>query len=57
MNKKQRIRSDVKLAISQNPLGAGRDAAILKLRKKYGTGRLSTRAIDTVTRHVCYPEN
>ena len=57
MTKRQRIRHEVKLAISANPVGAARTADLLEIRQKYAPGRLSTRTIDTLTRHVCYPEN
>ena len=57
MTKKQRIRWEIDLAISANPVGAGRTADLLEIRQKYGIGRLSTRTIDAVTRHRSYPEN
>ena len=57
MTKKQRMRFEIDLAISANPVGAGRTADLLEIRQKYGIGRLSTRTIDAVTRHRSYPEN
>ena len=42
MNKKQRIRYEVQLAKSQQPLGAGRTALINAIRRKYSPGMLST---------------
>jgi len=57
MTKRQRMRNEIRLAISQNAVGAGRDAALERVREKYGPGQLSTAEIDRITRHVCYPEN
>ena len=57
MNKKQRIRREVKLAISKEALGAGRTAALLVTRKKYGIGRMSTADMDGLTVYDSYPTN
>ena len=57
MTKKQRMRFEIDLAISANAVGAGRTADLLEIRQKYSPGRLSTRTIDSITRHRSYPEN
>ena len=57
MTKRQRIRAEIKLAISKEPVAGGaRTALMLKTRNKYSGGRLSTGDMDSMTIFDSYPQ-
>jgi len=57
MTKKQRIRNEVRLAISEHALGANRTAALEDIRQKYWPGKGSTADLDALTVFDSYKTN